>query len=74
MDGITELFDIESDDGHSFTNGPIQKIGEKMFNIMMKNKVSETNQAIIEARKRTWNPKENASARKATKLQSHNCA
>ncbi len=73
LDFANELLDIECNAGHSFTKGPMLKIGEKMFNIMMKNKVSETNQAIVDARKRTWGPKTDASARKAAKLQSQNC-
>ncbi len=48
VDFTTELLDIECDAGHSFINGPRKKIGERMFNIMMKNMVSETNQAIVE--------------------------
>ena len=69
FDLMTELFDL-SCEGHSFIDGPIQKLAERMFNILVRNKVSETNKAIVQARKRTWNPKEDASARKATKLQS----
>ncbi len=55
--------------GHAF-KGTLRKIGMKMFNVLMKNKVKEVNEQLSEDRKRCSGTKESSLTRKALKLQS----